>query len=291
MPGAPNSTTVCGTSSVTLTRAGGTCASIGAIGRRSAFAGRAPNTGPASRRASPARCRRPRQSSPCRAQAPAWRRRADRRPKSSARSPWCRSAARRRDGCRTRSRRSGGWRCRSGWCSAGAASPSPGRGRAPAARHRSAAGSAPAAAGRTLRRDAPSASAAIRADTRAKSLKLSSMARRSSRSRNAFASSSPAPSSSRPATMLATPGLSAGSCVEPPAKAYSMAMIGTVASCTSQASMPPGETTRWMLVACAAPSGSSRLKAAARPRRRASAGECERHERLSSRFAVVSLIR
>ena len=49
--------------------------------------------------------------------------------------------------------------------------------------------------------------------------------------------------------MLPTPGLSAGSCVAPPPKAYSIAISGTVASCTNQASMPPGETRRWIFAA------------------------------------------
>jgi hypothetical protein len=48
---------------------------------------------------------------------------------------------------------------------------------------------------------------------------------------------------------LLTPGLSAGSCAAPPLKAYSIAISGTVASCTNQASMPPGETRCWILVA------------------------------------------
>ena len=49
--------------------------------------------------------------------------------------------------------------------------------------------------------------------------------------------------------MLPTPGLSAGSCVAPPPKEYSIAINGTVASCTNHASMPPGETRRWIFVA------------------------------------------
>ena len=49
--------------------------------------------------------------------------------------------------------------------------------------------------------------------------------------------------------MLAVPGLSAGSCAAPPPKAYSIAISGTVASCTNQASMPPGDTSRWILAA------------------------------------------
>ncbi len=49
--------------------------------------------------------------------------------------------------------------------------------------------------------------------------------------------------------MLPTPGLPAGSWVAPPPKAYSIAISGTVASCTNQASMPPGETSRWIFAA------------------------------------------
>src|ERR1700722_1367990 len=80
-------------------------------------------------------------------------------------------------------------------------------------------------------------------------LKLNSMARRSSRSWKVLESRSPEPSSSRPETRLLTPGLSAGSCAAPPLKAYSIAISGTVASCTNQASIPPGETRCWILVA------------------------------------------
>ena len=75
------------------------------------------------------------------------------------------------------------------------------------------------------------------------------MARRSRRSWKVLESRSPEPSSSRSATMLPTPGLSAGSCVAPPPKAYSIAISGTVASCTNQASIPPGETRRWIFAA------------------------------------------
>ena len=79
--------------------------------------------------------------------------------------------------------------------------------------------------------------------------KLSSMARRSSRSWNVLESRSPEPSSRRSATMLPTPGLPAGSCEAPPPKAYSIAISGTVASCTNQASMPPGEIRCWIFAA------------------------------------------
>ena len=49
--------------------------------------------------------------------------------------------------------------------------------------------------------------------------------------------------------MLPTPGLPDGSWAAPPLKAYSIAIRGTVASCTNQASMPPGETSRWIFAA------------------------------------------
>src|SRR5665811_254757 len=78
------------------------------------------------------------------------------------------------------------------------------------------------------------------------------MARRSRRSWNVLESRSPEPSSIRLATRLPTPGLSAGSWVAPPPKAYSIAISGTVASCTNQASMPPGEIRCWILAAACA---------------------------------------
>ena len=65
--------------------------------------------------------------------------------------------------------------------------------------------------------------------------------------------------------MLPTPGLSAGSWLAPPPNAYSIAISGTVASCTNQASMPPGETRRWILAAACAglvASGDSTRQAA-----------------------------
>ena len=49
--------------------------------------------------------------------------------------------------------------------------------------------------------------------------------------------------------MLPTPDLPDGSWAAPPLKAYSIAIRGTVASCTNQASMPPGETSRWIFAA------------------------------------------
>ena len=52
--------------------------------------------------------------------------------------------------------------------------------------------------------------------------------------------------------MLATPGLSAGSWSALPVKANSMAISGNVRSRTSQASMPPGLTTRSIVIARAA---------------------------------------
>src|SRR3984957_16854152 len=75
------------------------------------------------------------------------------------------------------------------------------------------------------------------------------MGGRSRRSWKVWESRSPEPSSIRSATILPTPGLSPGSWVAPPPKAYSIAISGTVASCTNQASMPPGETRCWILVA------------------------------------------
>jgi len=48
---------------------------------------------------------------------------------------------------------------------------------------------------------------------------------------------------------VADADLPTGSWVEPPPKAYSIAIRGTVASCTNQASMPPGETRRWIFAA------------------------------------------
>src|ERR1035437_6549173 len=75
------------------------------------------------------------------------------------------------------------------------------------------------------------------------------MARRSRRSWNVLESRSPEPSSIRLATRLPTPGLSAGPCVAPPPKAYSIAISGTVASGTNQASIPPGEIRCWIFAA------------------------------------------
>ena len=95
--------------------------------------------------------------------------------------------------------------------------------------------------------------------------------------------------------MLPTPGLSAGSCVAPPPKAYSIAISGTVASCTNQASMPPGEIRCWILAAACDGSGASARQAiAANATRRAEILERRDkmvHERFSSRFGAASLIR
>ena len=71
-------------------------------------------------------------------------------------------------------------------------------------------------------------------------------------------SSSPAPSSSRPETRYARPSLPAGSRAAPPSKARSREMIGLPWSSTSQASMPPGLTTRWTSIARAGAAASSR---------------------------------
>src|SRR5205814_4245697 len=73
--------------------------------------------------------------------------------------------------------------------------------------------------------------------------------------------------------MLARPGLSIGSSLAPPANAKSSATSGTAGSRTSQASMPPGLTTRSMLVAARAEvtespasiTAASTMPAAARP--------------------------
>src|ERR1700678_1911992 len=53
----------------------------------------------------------------------------------------------------------------------------------------------------------------------------------------------------RSAAILPTPALSAGSWAPPPSMANSMATSGTVASCTNQASIPPGEIRCWILAA------------------------------------------
>src|SRR4051812_40575303 len=63
--------------------------------------------------------------------------------------------------------------------------------------------------------------------------------------------------------MLPTPGLPAGSWAAPPPKAYSIAIRGTVASCTNQASMPPGETSRWIFAAACDAEGASNNNAQA----------------------------
>ena len=94
--------------------------------------------------------------------------------------------------------------------------------------------------------------------------------------------------------MLPTPGLSAGSCAAPPPKAYSIAISGTVASCTNQASMPPGETRRWIFAAACdgvAASDSSAAQATAPDARRCAPSPETDHERFSSRFGAASLIR
>ena len=94
--------------------------------------------------------------------------------------------------------------------------------------------------------------------------------------------------------MLPTPDLSAGSWLAPPLKAYSIAISGTVASCTNQASMPPGETRRWIFAAAC-----DGVDASASQRCAGDKDECEAlragpkivHERFSSRFGAASLIR
>ena len=96
--------------------------------------------------------------------------------------------------------------------------------------------------------------------------------------------------------MLPTPGLSAGSCVAPPPKAYSIAISGTVASCTNQASMPPGEIRCWILAAACDGVDAKRHHRQAGGDNEGDARGAARspgmdHERFSSRFGVVSLIR
>ena len=56
--------------------------------------------------------------------------------------------------------------------------------------------------------------------------------------------------------MLATPGFPGGSWSALPRTANSMAINGSAESCTSHASMPPGLTTRSMVIACAAEAAS-----------------------------------
>ncbi len=76
------------------------------------------------------------------------------------------------------------------------------------------------------------------------------MARRSRRSWKVLESRSPEPSSSEVADQVGDARLvRGGSRAEPPAKEYSMAISGTVASCTNQASMPPGEVRCWIFAA------------------------------------------
>ena len=61
------------------------------------------------------------------------------------------------------------------------------------------------------------------------------------------------------------------------AKAYSIAISGTVASCTNQASMPPGETRCWIFAAaCEGADASSNSAAQAKRRRDAKRGARER---------------
>ena len=94
--------------------------------------------------------------------------------------------------------------------------------------------------------------------------------------------------------MLPTPDLPAGSCAAPPLKAYSIAIRGTVASCTNQASMPPGDTRRWIFAAACDGVDASDSSAAPTTRHGCEALRADSkmvHERFSSRFGAASLIR
>ena len=94
--------------------------------------------------------------------------------------------------------------------------------------------------------------------------------------------------------MLPTPDLPDGSWAAPPLKAYSIAIRGTVASCTNQASMPPGETSRWIFAAACDGVAASDQQHGAGDQAGCEALRANRktdHERFSSRFGAASLIR
>jgi len=77
-------------------------------------------------------------------------------------------------------------------------------------------------------------------------------------------------------------------------KAYSIAIKGTVASCTNHASIPPGEIRCWILAAAKDGVGAVAKKSKrSRERKKAAPRDNEMivHERFSSRFGVVSLMR
>ena len=95
--------------------------------------------------------------------------------------------------------------------------------------------------------------------------------------------------------MLPTPGLSAGSCAAPPPKAYSIAISGTVASCTNQASMPPGEIRCWIFAAAcdgvdASDSSAAPATQAMRSAARAKSGDGSRTLLLAFRRGVLDQI-
>ena len=110
--------------------------------------------------------------------------------------------------------------------------------------------------------------------------KESSTAFSSSADWKAWLSRSPAPSSSRPDSILATPGLPAGSCAAPPSKANDIAISGSVWSSTSHASMPCGLTTRWMLLASAVSGAATKRKS--KDRKRSGVTLKSLHERTSA---------
>ena len=62
---------------------------------------------------------------------------------------------------------------------------------------------------------------------------------------------------------LAAPALSAASWLEPPWNEKFIATSGLEASCTSQAEMPAGLTTRWIVTACAGSAASAKAAPAA----------------------------
>ena len=91
-----------------------------------------------------------------------------------------------------------------------------------------------------------------------------------SRPWKAWESSSPAPSSIRAETRLASPSLPAGSSAAPPRNTRSRVMIGLLWSSTSQASIPPGLITRWTSMARAG-RAAVRIRAGIRARIRIAA--------------------
>ena len=151
-------------------------------------------------------------------------------------------------------------------------------------------GQARAATGRKPRRGFRSACAASRGYCRARRKSSSRSALRSSRFGKALESRSPAPSSSSEATRLAVPALPAESWTAPPVKAKSTAISGTAGSCTSQASMPPGLTTRSIVVARAGCADAANSKTRHRDRATARRAEAEQQAGANhSRMALLGL--